>query len=619
MNRSEGASWMWSMSNGEKTSGMQGVLKRTLESELQCSCWSPGWWAECQYTCQKPIWSLFWRAPVLPTNQKASISILNMGSLSLFITEESVREHLDNAFAQATSTNSWADYFDDCYFYLIKAKNEKAKLSFQGALSVVQFYYKQISSSDDDVVVMKGVHVMEQILSFCHDRHTTECPEWYQLKVSSPLMQCCCAALNTKTEQLLHFGISQILACIKSSACDLVVLQEDVVCSLIRSLGEGVNSVTSLAKTALVTLCENDQGLSALFLDSTSLDALNSVIALSDSAKFNVYEVVQRVCMLGADQLSVVSNSGLLDQLVAEVSSDDTLARLAALQLVSDLVEEEKALDHLNSAGVLHQMQSALQTAHSTPDALDALTIPGLLKVFGVIGRARPELLCSEHAAVVSLMLRLSSGSSNDPCLTLIALETLTQLAASHAAKRLLHFNFRAEMQACLTYVGQQLQSAPVDQRGRFLTAFVHLLSVPQMPQSDRVEGDDLQELLQSWYNTVIPSGKLDVVDKFMRLPFPEVHLEAYRLLLALIALPWGVRMVASDARILKYLVNRSTESSKEGKELKHEVVSALVQHSAVLSEEAGKSAYDALKAYAKQGPFFVQPYVEMGIDQIGR
>ncbi|KAF2350070.1 hypothetical protein FHG87_019174 [Trinorchestia longiramus] len=30
MNRSERASWMWSMSNVEKTSGMQGVLKRTL-------------------------------------------------------------------------------------------------------------------------------------------------------------------------------------------------------------------------------------------------------------------------------------------------------------------------------------------------------------------------------------------------------------------------------------------------------------------------------------------------------------------------------------------------------------------------------------------------------------
>ncbi|KAF2347435.1 hypothetical protein FHG87_021809, partial [Trinorchestia longiramus] len=29
MNRSKRASWMWSVSNVEKTSGMQGVLKRT--------------------------------------------------------------------------------------------------------------------------------------------------------------------------------------------------------------------------------------------------------------------------------------------------------------------------------------------------------------------------------------------------------------------------------------------------------------------------------------------------------------------------------------------------------------------------------------------------------------
>lgn len=69
------------------------------------------------------------------------------------------------------------------------------------------------------------------------------------------------------------------------------------------------------------------------------------------------------------------------------------------------------------------------------------MDIAGLLKVFGVIGRSRPELVCGEHSGVVSLMLQLSS-TSTDPCLSLIALETLVQLAASHNAKRLLHHEY---------------------------------------------------------------------------------------------------------------------------------------------------------------------------------
>ncbi|XP_018006629.1 26S proteasome non-ATPase regulatory subunit 5 isoform X2 [Hyalella azteca] len=539
-----------------------------------------------------------------------------MGSLSIFIIENEVKSDLDNLFLRQDSAQ-WHDFYDECYKHLMVARERKFKISFEGALTLIPLYYNQVSSSDDDDLLLKGVHVLDQILTLCDERHHEECPDWHQILVkSSVFKECILAAVNNSDCHLQLFGVTQVLTCLKSNARDLLTSQDDVVRGLIKSLGGGVSSVSTTAKTALVLLCEQEQGLAALFSDSAALDALNTVMAVNDSSKFNVYEVVQRVCVLGSDQLSMVSNSGLLDQLVAEVSSSDTLSQLAALQLLSELMESEKALDHIKSAGVLHQLQTALLQAHSSQDSLAAMNIPGLLKVFGVVGRTRPELVCREHSAVVSLMLQLSSDSSSDPCLSIIALDTLVQLANTSNAKKLLHYNFRSEVDEWLKTLGRQLQTAPMEQRARRLSALVLLFSVPALPD-DRVESDDLQELLQGWYNLVFPCGTLEPVDKFMRLPFPEMHLEAYHLLRALIRLPWGAKMVAANTATLKYLLDRSTESCKEGKELKYAVAKALLCNPEVLSEEAGKQAYDAFKAYVKNGPFYVEPYVELGVGHL--
>lgn len=73
-----------------------------------------------------------------------------MGSLSQFINEESVKAPLDDAFEKAEQSKNWDDYFDDCHFFLTKASQEKAKLSHNGALTIVQYYYDNVIKTSDD-------------------------------------------------------------------------------------------------------------------------------------------------------------------------------------------------------------------------------------------------------------------------------------------------------------------------------------------------------------------------------------------------------------------------------------------------------------------------------------
>lgn len=69
----------------------------------------------------------------------------------------------------------------------------------------------------------------------------------------------------------------------------------------------------------------------------------------------------------------------------------------------------------------------------------------------------------------------------------------------------------------------------------------------------------------------------------------------------------------------LKYFLDRSTESSKDGKELKFEVVSALVRQKPVLRETAGQRNTELLQEYCRKGAFYVPPYAEVGLEEMQR
>ena len=59
----------------------------------------------------------------------------------------------------------------------------------------------------------------------------------------------------------------------------------------------------------------------------------------------------------------------------------------------------------------------------------------------------------------------------------------------------------------------------------------------------------------------------------------------------------------------LEYLLDRSTETEKEGRELKFNIVRNLsISHTA--SENLGTGFYNKILAYAKEGPFYAESHV---------
>lgn len=73
-----------------------------------------------------------------------------MGSLSLFIKEETYASQFDAAFSRAQQLGKWEDFFENSSIILQKATDEKGKISYQGAVELVQFYYETLIKTTED-------------------------------------------------------------------------------------------------------------------------------------------------------------------------------------------------------------------------------------------------------------------------------------------------------------------------------------------------------------------------------------------------------------------------------------------------------------------------------------
>lgn len=93
-----------------------------------------------------------------------------------------------------------------------------------------------------------------------------------------------------------------------------------------------------------------------------------------------MFQMLVQVCLLGDLAMSTVSNSGLLDQLTAEVTTGDVLTQLNALELLTTLVVSRDGMALLHRAGVVAKLQYLLSLAENDPMA--ALLMPGEKFVF---------------------------------------------------------------------------------------------------------------------------------------------------------------------------------------------------------------------------------------------
>ena len=224
----------------------------------------------------------------------------------------------------------------------------------------------------------------------------------------------------------------------------------------------------------------------------------------------------------------------------------------------------------------------------------------GLLKFFGTICLSKgadSAAICERYPEFLHLILEALPTPANTTVWG-TALDTFGVLGSSESGRRAL-LNMEAETRASLKCLGEFVISGHSDVRTRTLRAVSMLLSCPEGRDRKWEESTSLQ-----WFNTLHPK-LFAVLMSIVKQPFQDLRLAGLHVLLTMSSFEWGQRLFHQHAGFLEYLLDRSTEPDKEGREMKYEIVHCLVASGSIAEAVFGNVDLLKLRKYDREGPFF--------------
>ncbi|EPY72392.1 26S proteasome non-ATPase regulatory subunit 5 [Camelus ferus] len=139
----------------------------------------------------------------------------------------------------------------------------------------------------------------------------------------------------------------------------------------------------SVAKAAIKSLSRMSltrAGLEAFF-ESNLLDDLKSVMKTNDIVRYRVYELIVEISSVSPESLNYCTTSGLVTQLLKELTGEDVLVRATCIEMVTSLACTHHGRQYLAQEGVIDQISNIIVGADTDPFA--SFYLPGLVKFFG--------------------------------------------------------------------------------------------------------------------------------------------------------------------------------------------------------------------------------------------
>ncbi|KAJ8039549.1 26S proteasome non-ATPase regulatory subunit 5 [Holothuria leucospilota] len=312
--------------------------------------------------------------------------------------------------------------------------------------------------------------------------------------------------------------------------------------------------------------------------------------------------------------LEKVNRSGLLGQLLSDLHTEDDLVQLNAIEMLCALVDSPHGIVFLEKEGVLRKMEEMLVEAEADPS--QGFLLPELVKFFGILSRHQPKELSEKYPAFLQCCFHLLE--SCETSLLNIAVETIGFVGSSTDGKRALNKQGMVDVDH-LDIHGRgivhprEAHPGPTNrsQSEGAVSTGMSLLSSGKVTKEQLNE--DLEGMLQQWFEQV-STKPMDLILSLCQQPFLEIRCPALSILQALCDHKWAQTQLLNRPGFQEYLLDRSTEHEKIGKESKYAVVKALAEayHT---GEIFGRPYLLKLREYVRDGPFYVQTQSEVVVE----
>ncbi|ESP04905.1 hypothetical protein LOTGIDRAFT_211712 [Lottia gigantea] len=405
------------------------------------------------------------------------------------------------------------------------------------------------------------------------------------LNHSSPDVNCLCLT------ELLRIAIDDV---------NRIIRWPDIISKIITQLSNKSLSVAKLASDILVTIGKNSNGINSIYNNSK----LTEVMSQDDTVKFRVYQIVVDLSRLSEEGLQMSVESGLLQKLTNEIFKDDILLQLNAIEMLSDLSQVEHGLQYLDQSSVLAKLEEMMRSTESDP--MSGLLLPGLVKFFGGMCRVHPKEVCMKFPAFINIVF--NNLDSSDISQKNVAIDTIGFLGSTVEGKLTLE-KLGQQMTRGMKCLGGLIKSTKTEDQLRALDSLTNLIT---LRVSDQTE--ELLSLTESWFNQLMPEP-FQYVWSLCQRPFLDIRCTAYNTLKALAILPWAQKIMNDTPGFTEFLLNRSTETSKEGRDSKYQVIKAIFE-SPTVSEIFGDRFYVKVAEYCNQGAFYVRAQAEVAMEE---
>ncbi|XP_063172097.1 26S proteasome non-ATPase regulatory subunit 5 isoform X1 [Candoia aspera] len=368
------------------------------------------------------------------------------------------------------------------------------------------------------------------------------------------------------------------------------LLRQIVYCIAAEKIAVAKEAIKSLSRIA-----QTPEGLEVLLVGNLLID-LKSVMAKSDVIRYRVYELVVDISSMSVDSLNYCVNSGLMSEMIGELTGNDVLVRATCIEMVTSLAHTQHGRQYLAQQGIIDKISNIIIGADSDP--FSGFYLPGFVKFFGNLAIVdSPQQICEQYPAFLEKVFNMAEGQ--DPTLFGVAVDTIGILGSNVEGKLVLQ-KTGSRFHRVLNRIGHQIKNAPTEMRIRCLDAVSSLLYLQPDHQTE-----DLLRMTESWFSC-LSNQPLELFRSISTQPFPDLHCAALRVFTAIANQPWAQQKMLASPGFVEYIVDRAVEPDKASKEAKYELVKALV-NSKTAAEIFGNQHYLRLRAYMREGPYYVK------------
>uniref|UniRef100_A0A2K6SVM8 26S proteasome non-ATPase regulatory subunit 5 n=1 Tax=Saimiri boliviensis boliviensis TaxID=39432 RepID=A0A2K6SVM8_SAIBB len=362
-----------------------------------------------------------------------------------------------------------------------------------------------------------------------------------------------------------------------------------------RGLTHPDDSVKILTLSQVGRIVENSDAVTEIL---NNAELLKQIVYCIGGENLSVAKaLIVEISSVSSESLNYCTTSGLVTQLLRELTGEDVLVRATCIEMVTSLAYTHHGRQYLAQEGVIDQISNIIVGADSDP--FSSFYLPGFVKFFGNLAvMDSPQQTCERYPVFMEKVFEMIE--SQDPTMIGVAVDTVGILGSNVEGKQVLQ-KTGTRFERLLVRLGHQAKNASMELKIRCLDAISSLLYLPPEQQTD-----DLLRMTESWFSS-LSRDPLELFRGISSQPFPELHCAALKVFTAIANQPWAQKLMFNSPGFVEYVVDRSVEHDKASKDAKYELVKALA-NSKTITEIFGNPNYLRLRTYLSEGPYYVKP-----------